>query len=169
VRLILMRHADAGDPDPARWPDDRQRPLTPDGAARHRQVALALRRMGVTFDEILTSPLARARQTAEIVAEVYGCGRKVEAHEALADRAAPADVLTPLAARDPGGSVLVVGHEPNLSRLAAALISRDGSARLRLEKGGLLVVDFDGPPAAGQGVLRLHLRPDELLALAGSP
>src|SRR5439155_629033 len=56
VRLILIRHADAGNPDPRRYPDDRSRPLTPDGERQHRLIADGLARMGLTATHVLTSP-----------------------------------------------------------------------------------------------------------------
>jgi len=61
MRLVLMRHGEAGEADPARWPGDHERPLTEAGRHEHAQVATALRRMGVTFDRILTSPLGSGR------------------------------------------------------------------------------------------------------------
>ena len=70
--LILMRHGEAGEADSRRWPDDRQRPLTDAGRREHARMAEALRRMDVRFDRMLSSPLARARETAEITARVYG-------------------------------------------------------------------------------------------------
>ncbi len=72
MRLYLMRHAEAGEADARRWPDDRQRPLSERGHREHALVAVALARMGVRFDRLLTSPLVRARQTAEITAAAYG-------------------------------------------------------------------------------------------------
>ena len=76
MELVLMRHAIAEERSD-RWPDDGKRPLTKEGERKHRAVSEALRRMGVTFDEILSSPLVRARQTAEITARAYGWSRPV--------------------------------------------------------------------------------------------
>ena len=65
-----MRHAHAGEADSRRWPGDRLRPLSDKGRRKHAVVADALRRMGVRFDRLLSSPLVRARQTADITAAV---------------------------------------------------------------------------------------------------
>ena len=161
MRVVLMRHGEAGDADPARWSDDRDRPLTDEGRREHAQVAAGLRRTGVGFDRILTSPLARARETALITARAYGGDPAPEETELLGDRAEPARVEA--------ASLLCVGHEPTLSRLAATLISRDGSARVEMRKSGVAVIDFAGPVGAGRGVLVLHLRPAELTRLASAP
>ena len=167
MRLVLMRHGEAGDADPARWPDDRDRPLTDEGRHEHAQVAEGLRRMGVSFDRILTSPLVRARETARITARAYGGALEPEETELLGDRAEPARIVAALAALD-AKSLLCVGHEPTLSRLSAILISRDGSARVEIRKSGVAVIDFGGPVGSGRGVLALHLRPAELTRLAGA-
>ena len=165
MRLVLMRHGEAGEADPTRWPGDRERPLTDAGRREHARVAGALRRMGVTFDRILTSPLARARETADITARAYGGVPVPEPSELLGDRAEPARTLAGLAAVD-AERLLCVGHEPTLSRLAALLISRDGSARVEMRKSGIAVIDCAGPAVSGRGTLRLHLRPDEITRLA---
>src|ERR1700730_9707076 len=166
MRLVLMRHGEAGEADPTRWPGDRERPLTDAGRREHARGAGALRRMGVTFDRILTSPLARARETADITARAYGGVPVPEPSELLGDRAEPARTLAGLAAVD-AERLLCVGHEPTLSRLAALLISRDGSARVEMRKSGVAVIDCAGRPGSGRGILQLHLRPDELTRLAG--
>jgi phosphohistidine phosphatase SixA len=160
-----MRHGEAGDADPARWPDDRQRPLTDAGRREHAVVAAALRRMGVGFDRILTSPLVRARETAEITARVYGGVPVPEPSELLGDRAEPARTLAGLAGME-AASLLCVGHEPTLSHLAGLLISRDGSARVEMRKSGVAVIDCAGPMGSGCGSLQLQVRPGELARLA---
>ncbi|HKW91547.1 MAG TPA: methyltransferase [Methylomirabilota bacterium] len=166
MRLVLMRHAEAGDADPARWPDDRDRPLTDAGRREHARLAEALRRMGVRFDRLLTSPLVRARETAEITARVYGDAPPLEPTELLGDRAEPASTLAGLA-RMQADTLLCVGHEPTLSRLAGLLLSRDGRTHVEMRKSGVAVIDCPGPVAAGRGVLQMHLRPGEVARLVG--
>ncbi len=158
-----MRHGEAGEADSRRWLDDRQRPLTDAGRREHARVAEALRRMGVRFDRLLSSPLVRARETAEITARVYGAPAP-ELTELLGDNAEPASVLAGLATVE-ASALLCVGHEPTLSRLAALLTSRDGSARVEMAKSGVAVIECVGPVAPGRGVLRMHVRPPELIAL----
>jgi len=164
VLLILMRHGEAGETDPRRWPDDRQRPLTDAGRREHARMAEALRRMGVRFDRLLSSPLARARETAEITARAYGGAPAPELTELLGDRTEPAATLAGLAAVEVS-ALLCVGHEPTLSHLAGLLTSRDGSARIEMAKSGVAVIECAGPLAPGRGLLRMHLRPRELIGL----
>ena len=159
-----MRHAEAGEADSRRWPDDGQRPLTDAGRREHAGVAAALRDMGVRFDRLLTSPLVRARETAEITARAYGGTPTPEATDLLGDRAEPASTLAGLAAVE-AEALLCVGHEPTLSRLAALLIAGDGTARVEMAKSGVAVIECAGPVAPGGGRLRLHLRPREILRL----
>jgi phosphohistidine phosphatase SixA len=164
MRLVLMRHAEAGEADPGRWPDDRQRPLTDAGRRVHARVAEALHRMGMRFDRILTSPLVRARETAHITAGVYGSVPAPELSDLLGDRAEPAATLAGLADVK-AETLLCVGHEPTLSRLAALLLSRDGLARIEMQKSGVAVIECAGPVAPGRGLLQMHLRPRELEGL----
>ena len=163
-----MRHAHAGEADPRRWPDDRQRPLSDKGRRKHAVVADALRRMGVRFDRLLSSPLVRARQTADITAAAYGGTPAIEETPALGDLATLPDLLATLARLPADAAVLCVGHEPFLSEAEAALISRGGPARIEMRKSGVAGLDFEGHPVAGAGTLLYHFRPRELLALAGS-
>jgi phosphohistidine phosphatase len=163
-----MRHAHAGEADPRRWPDDRRRPLSEEGRREHAVVADALRRMGVRFDRLLSSPLVRARQTADITAAVYGGAPAIEETPALGDGATLPDLLAFLDRLPADAVVLCVGHEPFVSEAAAALISRDGRARIAMRKSGVAGLDFDGRPAAGSGTLLYHFRPRELLALMES-
>src|SRR5262245_44887645 len=118
MRVILMRHAEAGDPDPWRWPDDRERTLTEEGRIEHQAVAETLRRMGMRFDHLLSSPLVRARQTAEITAEAYARRAPIEHTDALGDRGTPDGLFARLRECERNATVLCVGHEPNLSRVA---------------------------------------------------
>jgi len=74
VRLYLLRHAIAAPHDPARWADDRERPLTADGIRRMKRAARGIRRLGIRFELILSSPLTRALETARIVLAT-GAGR----------------------------------------------------------------------------------------------
>lgn len=166
MRLYLMRHAEAGDADARRWPDDGARPLTAEGEREHAVVAETLARMGVRFDRLLTSPLVRARRTAEITATVYGGAPAPEEARALGDRATLAGFLAVLARLPRDAAVLAVGHEPFLSATVGALVSREGAARVVMPKSGVCAIEFDGTPAPGGGRLLFHLRPRELLALA---
>ena len=166
MTLYLMRHAEAGSADGRRWPDDRLRPLSARGHREHAVMARALRRMGVRFDRVLTSPLVRARQTAEITAKAYGGRIPLEETDALGDEARTKDLLKVLRGLPRRAAVVAVGHEPFLSKALAALVSPDGSAHVQMRKSGVAALEFEGRPKRGRGTLLFHLRPREVIALA---
>jgi phosphohistidine phosphatase len=110
MRLVLVRHAEAAPGEP-----DELRGLTPEGReqARVLAAALALERP----DAVLTSPLLRARQTAETIARAAGL--EASPHELLAPGATTGDIL--LAAAEHGPTVVVVGHNPDCQEIATEL------------------------------------------------
>src|SRR5207244_9237366 len=84
MRLILFRHGQAGDADPAKWPDDGLRPLTERGSRRTREAALGLARLVPSIQRIVSSPLERAIQTAAILHDALEMEREVEQSRVLA-------------------------------------------------------------------------------------
>ncbi len=136
TRLYLVRHGIAvphGDPG---YPDD-DRPLTDQGRSHLRQVGKGLRKLRVQPDRILTSPLPRARETAEIVAEALGLTDALESADTLRagnDAATIRDWLFTL----PAGDLMLVGHNPSLSNLVGLLITGEhGLPLVELRKGGV--------------------------------
>ena len=152
-QLYLIRHgvaAERGD----EYPDDSKRPLTANGMSRLRKEARALDALGVAFDLIVTSPLLRTRQTADVIAEALKSKPSVVSSDALAPAGTPGAVMQELAKLAKKNSVALVGHEPNLGELAARLI---GARRpLEFRKGAICRIDFESrPPDASQaGVTR---------------
>ncbi|HLW72332.1 MAG TPA: phosphohistidine phosphatase SixA [Candidatus Binataceae bacterium] len=150
--LYLLRHAQAGEHLAGRADDARR--LTLDGRKRMRQAAAGMRRLGLRFDAILTSPLPRAAETAAIVAKAYDGRPPPQLIEALACRVASADAitaLTPLAARE---HVMIVGHEPQLSAVASILLTGSPERlRIQLKKGGCLALDLSSGLEAGRAEL----------------
>src|SRR3954451_8630625 len=127
MRVTLIRHAEAG--DDAR--DDQSRALTVRGRAESRRVGRALARRGVRFTLIVTSPLVRAVQTAEIVAAATGYRGHMPATDALEPEADAANVVALLATLADKKSVALVAHEPILSEVAAALTGKGRHPALR--------------------------------------
>ena len=123
------------------WPDDTKRPLTTTGVSRFREVVDGLVWFGVGLDEIYSSPLVRARQTADLLSAGLDGRPSVRILDELAPGHEPARVLAELAKRVKRRRVAVVGHEPDLGELAAALI---GAPRaLPFRKGGVCRIDVD--------------------------
>lgn len=166
MEVILIRHAKAGDRDPNTWPNDDNRPLTSDGVDEQHQAATVMKKMGIRFDFLLTSPMLRARQSAEAVAEAYRWPEEPQLTEALGHGYSVAAVVRLLAKFPPDSRVALVGHEPDLSRLAAALISSGGSTRIGLKKSGVVGIEFEGAAEAGAGTLVYQLKPGHLRKLS---
>jgi phosphohistidine phosphatase len=139
TELYLVRHAIAADRG-GEWPDDNKRPLTERGVNRFKDAVKGLRRLDVALDEIFTSPLVRARQTADILALGVEGKPSVKVLDALAPGHTPASVMTQLARVAKRRRIAIVGHEPELGELAAHLI---GAGRaLSFKKGGVCRIDL---------------------------
>ena len=162
MEVILIRHAKAGSADPNTWPDDRLRPLTAEGVSEQRSAARAMKKLGITFEFLVTSPLLRATQTAEVVAEVYRWKEPPQVAEELGPSCTAAGMSKLLAKFPPDATVALVGHEPSFSRVAATLIGKSGDAAIELKKSGVIGIAFEGHPAPGAGALLYHLKPGHL-------
>ena len=135
-KLYVLRHGIAV-PHGTPGVSEEERPLTPKGAKRMRQIGRGLRRLGIKPDRIVSSPLPRAMQTAEIVADVLGMSHRVEAGDALrADQSAEAirDWLFARAEQ----CLMIVGHNPSLSEILGLLVIGASDPLLcELKKGGV--------------------------------
>jgi len=144
MRVYFLRHGKA---DRSQWHgDDDARPLTAEGEEAMRREAKALRAMDLALDLIVTSPLARARRTAELVADELGLRGRLVEDARLAHGFDARRLEQVLAAHGPAESVMVVGHEPDFSAAVAELI---GGGDIVLKKGGLARVDVTVPVAGG--------------------
>ena len=159
----MVRHAVAFKRDEERWPDDGGRPLTPEGKADFRAAARGLGHLVLSVDALLSSPLARSWQTAEILAELEGWPEP-KGFPALEPEVPPEEAATALEAYARAGSVVVVGHRPGLHELVSYLLAGDAEADVKIKKGGALCLSFDGPTRARTAALRWLLTP----ALLGS-
>lgn len=144
MRVTLIRHAEAGDDAPR----DESRALTVRGRADARRLGRALARRGVRFTLLVTSPLVRAVQTAEIVAAATGYRGRMPANDVLTPEAAAADVVALLETLADEKSVALVAHEPILSAVAAALTRKGRHPALRKAE-ALRIRLPEGPGAAG--------------------
>lgn len=144
MKLYVLRHADAGDRGDPRYPDDASRPISAKGVKRTRQLANWLRLRGASFDAILSSPLVRARQTAEIVARSLDLQKKLRLTNHLAPDGTFVDLIAQIESLRPHAeSVLIVGHEPYLSGLISLLCTGGSSLQLDLKKGGLCRMELE--------------------------
>jgi phosphohistidine phosphatase len=161
-QLWLLRHADAErlEVDLAGERDDAERRLTERGERQSRLAGVALARLETDFEAVLYSPKRRARETAELAAEAWPQTARdnLRAHAPLAGDFGGAEALDLAAGTGADARLLLVGHEPDLSRVIAELTG----GRAELKKGGLAVVRLEG---AG-GELLVIMRPRELALIA---
>lgn len=144
MELILIRHADAGDPGPD-WPNDDQRPLTKSGKAQSTAIGKAMARLVPQVDLFCSSPLLRAKQTAALICESTGWPPP-EIHD-----------VSPLSRIDEvmqgfegyGVNTLAyVGHEPTLSMLITWLLTRDDARSVvEMKKGAWALLKTGGRSA----------------------
>lgn len=149
--LYIARHAWAGERGDPRWPDDSERPLTPEGVERYDQLAMLLVDRGFEPTRIATSPYVRCRQTADIIAKRVPGRASIEELEDLE----PGSYLEPViewSNRQDGADVCWVGHSPDVERFTAALTG-DSSARIRFAKGAVAAIEFDDEVIAAGGEL----------------
>ena len=156
--LMLVRHADAGERDPAQWPDDTLRPLTEKGRKVQARVAKALGESGLIPELVLASPWLRAAQTAEILVQGLGLAAPVPCPP-LANDPDLAALDAMVGARKGKAVVALVGHSPWLEELAALLLTGATNGMLvDFPKSGVLGIETDRV-AAKAGALRFFLRP----------
>jgi phosphohistidine phosphatase len=138
MNLYVLRHGIAVDPGTPGYEKDSERPLTPEGRHRLRQIAGAMKKMDLRFDLILSSPFLRAKQTAEIIAESLKLKKQIRFSDALTPDGNPKALIRQLNELKPvPENVLLVGHEPYLSQLIALLTVGETGVAIDLKKGGL--------------------------------
>jgi len=155
MQLILIRHAIAA-PLGDGIANDRERPLTAQGEERFRQVAQALAQIAPRPVAILTSPLLRARQTADIAARAWG-GPEPKALAALTEGDWPA-LRRALAEYDGDETVVLVGHENWISEVTARLLGSKAARAFGYRKGGIAAIET-GAAKPGRGRLLWFIPP----------
>jgi phosphohistidine phosphatase len=154
--LYLIRHGLAEERGDG-WPDDSKRPLTAEGMSRLRKSARGLARLGASFDVIVTSPLVRARQTADVIASVYDPRPHVVTAESLAPGGAYPALLADLEKQARRTRIALFGHEPGIGELAARLTG--ARHPIEFKKGAVCRIDVEALPPTGPGTLRWFLTP----------
>lgn len=153
MRIVLFRHGPAGRRDASRWPDDALRPLSVRGIDRTGRAALGIAYVEGTVTSILSSPLVRAVETARLLHEAFEHDRPVETLEALAPGGSHRTVLQRIAELDENDAVVLVGHEPDLGKLASVLVFGAPAASIAIKKAGACVLEFEGAVKVGAGCL----------------
>jgi len=164
MQLVLIRHARAE--ERVLFKRDRTRALTADGRRRMRKAARGLHVLLPGLTQIATSPLLRARQTAEIVAAVFA-GIDTVSLPVLSPGAAPRAVLAWLRAQPADATLALVGHEPDFGLFASWLLSGKKTGFVQFKKGAAALIEFAGAPTAGKGTLAWLLTATQLAELKG--
>ena len=166
MQLVVIRHAIAQEREPfaSTGRDDSQRPLTDKGKAKMKDAASGLRELVPSIDVLAASPLARAQQTAAIVAAEYE-GLRVATTSSLEPESALEDFVAWLRTQR-GETVAVVGHEPHLGTLVTWLMTGIEESRVPLKKGAAVLLKFPAAPSSGTGQLQWALTASQLGRLA---
>ena len=166
MRLLVIRHAIAEDREAFALAqgDDAARPLTAEGREKMQRGAVGLKQLVPDIDLLAASPLKRALETAEIVARVYG-GLKVERVAELAPGTPLERVLAWVTELPERGTVALVGHEPDLSRMVCALLASPNGPLLEFRKGAACLLEFTSHVGPGAAILDWFLGPKHLRRL----
>ena len=142
--IYLLRHGIAEDPRPGLVDDDRA--LTDEGRARLRAASKAWSLLVHPPELVITSPLRRARETAEIFRNTFDVEAPLRVEEAVVPGAGPARVVTLLESEmlSRTGSVAVVGHEPNIGYVLGALLTGQLRVHVSLDRGALVGLQSEG-------------------------
>ncbi len=167
MMLYLVRHGVAKEFGEDGIRSDEERPLSALGRRKTAQVARGLKQLGVTPHRIVTSPLVRARETADIVAGVVAPTVTVEESATLAPTAAPAAAVAWLASQQPA-TIMLVGHLPHIPELASVLLAGDASVDIRFKKAAACCLSLIGVTQASAARLEWLLQPKQLRLLGNT-
>lgn len=163
MQVYLMQHGPALPKD-----QDPEEGLSPEGRERVRASGLALKKMGVCLDMILSSPKKRSRETASIVAREVGVSPEKIVETAQVKAMTPAEETVRALAELAGAqSVLIAGHLPSVAETASFLLTKGPGAAVQFEMGGCCCIEVDELPTHS-GRLKWHLTPDQLKMIASS-
>jgi phosphohistidine phosphatase SixA len=149
--VFIARHAWAGERGDPRWPDDSERPLTPEGIERYAAMMKLLAKRDFAPERIATSPYTRCRQTADIITKHVSERPTVVELNAL-EPGSDLEALIEWTNQQNQANVCWVGHSPDVEGLAAALLG-DGGSNIRFAKGAIAAIEFDGSVAEDAGEL----------------
>lgn len=163
MKLLVVRHGVAMDRDEfaQTGESDDLRPLTDEGKSGMKSIAKGLRAEVEDLDVLATSPLVRARETADIIADAYGIDVP-EIARSLMPGASFDEFEKWCSGLGEKKVVAVVGHEPHLSTLVTWLLTGGKESRIRLKKGGACLLEFESQPERDSGTLNWLFTPRQL-------
>ncbi len=161
MEIYLMQHGPylTEDRDP-------EEGLSPEGKETIRTSGKALKKMGIEFDLIISSPKKRSKQTAVIVAEETGTpSENIVETEKVKAKTPPEDTVKALAEYADNERILIAGHLPSLAETSSFLLTRDSGAKIEFEKGGCCLIMAE-ELSTHSGRLMWYLTPDQLKLIA---
>ncbi len=160
--LFIVRHGPAG-----KSMDDKKldetRSLTKKGKGKMKAIAKGLSDMDISFDRIVTSPLARCVESADILGKCCAGKNGVECIDALKPGGSIDDLIGYLNALDGVKNVAIVGHEPFLSEFASYCLAKSKNSFIDLKKGGIIALEFGNMIKPGTGKLCWMMEPSQLI------
>jgi phosphohistidine phosphatase len=169
MELLVIRHGDAMDKEEfaKTGKSDDLRPLTSAGMEELKEIARALRELVKKIDLLVTSPLVRAVQTAEIVGAAYDI--PVSKTTAVLSPDSEVEEFEKWCKDlEDVKRIAVVGHEPHLTALVSWLLTGDEEASIELKKGGMCLLEFDSGIKGGEGILNWLMTPGQLKRIQSS-
>jgi phosphohistidine phosphatase len=161
MEIYLMQHGPALPKE-----QDPEEGLSPEGEARIHASGKALKKMGIGFDVILSSPKKRSRQTAAIVAEEVGFPpERIMETEKVKAMTPPEETIEALSEYAGNKRILIAGHLPSVAEVASFLLTEGSKATIDFERGGCCRIDAGELPTHS-GHLRWYLTPEQLKLIA---
>jgi phosphohistidine phosphatase len=165
MNLYIIRHAISVDEGSPEYEEDSQRPLTDKGRKKMRQIAKGLRTLGVEFDLILSSPYVRAKETAEVLADIFKTKKDVAFSDNLIPMGDPDLLISEMNEKYTADSIALVGHEPFLTALVGLLVSKNTNMDMTLKKGGVCRLSADDLHHSRKATLEWLLTPGILVEI----
>lgn len=164
LELYIIRHGLAGKRLQDET-DDEARPLKKKGKERMKGIAKGLKDLGICFDRVLTSPLIRAKESAEIVHACCSDAKEVTVTNLLKPGSTYNNLIRFLNKLKKSKRVAIVGHEPFLSDFASYCLSKSKSSFINFKKGGVLMLEIDGAIEPGRCTLSWLMEPQQMILL----
>lgn len=165
MNLYIIRHAIAIDEGTPEYEQDSERPLTDKGKKKMRQIAKGLRTLGADFDLILASPYVRAKETAEILADVFKVKTDIAFSDNLIPMGDPDLLIAEMNEKYSANSIALIGHEPHLTALISLLIADNTGVDITLKKGGVCRLSADDLHHTRKAALEWLLTPGILVEI----
>lgn len=162
LELYVIRHGPAGKSIEDESMDD-GRPLKKKGKDKMKDIAKGLKELKICFDTVLTSPLLRSKESAEIVNEYCGNDKEVTVTELLSPGSSYTNLIKFLNKLKDSKRIAIVGHEPFLSGFVSYCLSNNKNSLMNLKKGGVLMVEVDEVIKPGKCVLSWLMEPGHLI------